>query len=174
MSGVQKTSSALGKVSGAITGTKLTLKQLMVGGGWRIVHDGNLMETLVLKSPGTVCMGEDVHGNKYFEDSSLPSGQHRWVLYANKHKQTGLDPTTVPPEWHGWLHFMTDVKPGDKPASYPIYAIEPHGRPNPTGTSKRYLPKGAWGNTQRRHWQKFTAWSPASHTSVRGAVPDSA
>lgn len=36
------------------------------------------------------------------------------------------------------------------------------------------LTQGAWGNTQRRHWQKFTAWSPASQTSVRGAVPDSA
>ena len=140
----------------------------------------------------------------------------------------------------GWLHFMTDSKPGDKPASYPIYSVEPHGRPNPTGSFKRYQPKvhttgktnihqsnqlsslavmsaqrsgpvlmplvagelhsqqaapallllhmlhhagmdlvtcwlqGAWGNTQRRHWQKFTAWSPTAQTGVRGAVPDSA
>ena len=36
---------------------------------------------------------------------------------------------------------MTDSKPGDKPASYPIYSVEPHGRPNPTGTSKAYMPK---------------------------------
>ena len=187
----------------------------------------------MLKSPAATCMGEDVHGNKYFEDSAQPAGplpilcvhvvaaylparllhtathrcrccqsilmllpyylragQHRWVLYADKHKQTGLDPTTVPPEWHGappllrrphrqlrrpaakrlqcccaagpvvvlgilalqccmllrsgaagWLHFMTDSKPGDKPASYPIYSVEPHGRPNPTGSFKRYQPK---------------------------------
>lgn len=43
MSGVQKTSTALGKVSGAVKGNKLTLKQLMEGGGWRIIHDGNLL-----------------------------------------------------------------------------------------------------------------------------------
>jgi hypothetical protein len=36
---------------------------------------------------------------------------------------------------------MTDSKPGDKPASYPIYSVEPHGRPNPTGSFKRYQPK---------------------------------
>ena len=43
MSGVQKTSGALGKVSGAVKGNRLTLKELMTGGGWRIVHDGNLL-----------------------------------------------------------------------------------------------------------------------------------
>lgn len=33
--------------------------------------------------------------------NSKCAGQHRWVLYNNKHKLSGLDPTTVPPEWHG-------------------------------------------------------------------------
>ncbi len=118
-------------------------------------------ETLVLKSPAAPCMGEDVHGNKYFEDSAQPAGpllssvctlllltflhvscmlqhtnadaawsllmlrpwyvragQHRWVLYADKHKQTGLDPTTVPPEWHGAPsqlhrpHCLLSLRPG--------------------------------------------------------------
>ena len=32
-------------------------------------------ETLVLKSPAATCMGEDVHGNKYFEDSAQPAGR---------------------------------------------------------------------------------------------------
>jgi NADH:ubiquinone oxidoreductase subunit len=214
--------------AGICTGEQAELVRLMMYGP----HP--CRETLVLKSPAAPCMGEDVHGNKYFEDSAQPAGpllssvcahcccshsctspastathrcrcylvaltllpwfvragQHRWVLYADKHKQTGLDPTTVPPEWHGappllpwphcsvcnpeawhlhcccagdpavvagilalqcnmllrsgaagWLHFMTDSKPGDKPASYPIYSVEPHGRPNPTGSFKRYQPK---------------------------------
>jgi hypothetical protein len=43
MSKVQKTSSALGKVSGAVSGNKFALKELMKGGGWRIIHDGNLL-----------------------------------------------------------------------------------------------------------------------------------
>ena len=28
----------------------------------------------MLKSPDAPCMGEDVHGNKYFEDSAQPAG----------------------------------------------------------------------------------------------------
>jgi hypothetical protein len=48
MSGVQKTSSALGKVSGAVVGNRLTLKELMAGGGWRIIHDGNLLWVSVI------------------------------------------------------------------------------------------------------------------------------
>jgi NADH dehydrogenase (ubiquinone) 1 alpha subcomplex subunit 12 len=175
MSVAKQASSALGKVTGAVQGGTLTLKELLSGGGWRVIHDGNLMQQLVVKSRAGILKGEDVAGNKYFENMSMPSGMHRWVVYANKHKLKGLDPTTVPAEWHGWLHFVTDQVPTEQAFSYPIYAQEAIGSPNPTGNmEKRYLPKGAWVNgPRRRHWQKFTAWSPAAQTSVRGAVPDS-
>ena len=32
-------------------------------------------------------------------------GRHRWVEYAKKDR---YDASQVPPEWHGWLHCITD------------------------------------------------------------------
>lgn len=32
-------------------------------------------------------------------------GRHRWVEYASKDRYNA---SQVPPEWHGWLHFITD------------------------------------------------------------------
>ena len=52
-------------------------------------------------------IGQDALGNQYYESQlfsdpfmSLPSERKRWVLYAN----VLADPSTVAPEWHGWLH----------------------------------------------------------------------
>lgn len=32
-------------------------------------------------------------------------GRHRWVEYASKDRYNA---SQIPPEWHGWLHFITD------------------------------------------------------------------
>lgn len=32
-------------------------------------------------------------------------GRHRWVEYAEKGRYNA---SQVPPEWHGWLHHITD------------------------------------------------------------------
>ncbi|CAK9251398.1 unnamed protein product [Sphagnum jensenii] len=48
-----------------------------------------------------VLKGTDAYGNKYYEDLSLPFGQHRWVEYSNIHD---FDATMIQPEWHGWMH----------------------------------------------------------------------
>lgn len=32
-------------------------------------------------------------------------GRHRWVEYASKNRYNA---SQVPPEWHGWLHHITD------------------------------------------------------------------
>lgn len=32
-------------------------------------------------------------------------GRHRWVEYASKNRYNA---SQVPPEWHGWLHYITD------------------------------------------------------------------
>jgi hypothetical protein len=42
------------------------------------------------------------------------AGRHRWVEYAEKGRYNA---SQVPPEWHGWLHHITDST-GDK-ASFP-------------------------------------------------------
>ncbi|XP_028214957.1 uncharacterized protein LOC114397019, partial [Glycine soja] len=47
------------------------------------------------------------------------AGRHRWVEYAEK---TRYNASQVPPEWHGWLHFIIDLTGGEllllKPKRY--------------------------------------------------------
>ena len=50
-------------------------------------------------------VGTDRFGNTYYEARRpLPvyGRARRWVVYAQ-----GKEPTTVPPEWHAWLHYTT-------------------------------------------------------------------
>src|SRR3954470_21819144 len=52
-------------------------------------------------------IGTDRFGNVYFEAKrKLPvyGRARRWVLYAG-----AAEATTVPPEWHAWLHHTTDA-----------------------------------------------------------------
>lgn len=103
-------------------------------------------------SPGAtnccVCESDPIAGWLHFTKDSKPGDKPASYLIYSMEPHTLF---TLPGATNccdcesdsmaGWLHFATDSKPGDKPASYPIYSVEPHGRPNPTGTSKRYLPK---------------------------------
>lgn len=54
--------------------------------------------------------GQDVNGNKYYENLEMPFGQHRWVEYSNIHNP---DPTMIHPDWHGWMHHMFDETPDE-------------------------------------------------------------
>lgn len=38
-------------------------------------------------------------------------GGSRWVVYNTTEQHMDYDPSTVPPEWHGWLHHTTDKLP---------------------------------------------------------------
>lgn len=82
-------------------------------------------------------VGTDELGNKYYVDKKAKAGQRarRWVMYAG-----AADPSSVPPEWHGWLHYTTDVTPADAPP--PHYAWQKPAKPNLSGTSAAYLPDG--------------------------------
>lgn len=42
-------------------------------------------------------------------------GRHRWVEYASKDRYNA---SQVPPEWHGWLHYITDHT-GDEVSLWP-------------------------------------------------------
>ncbi|KAF6138776.1 hypothetical protein GIB67_040908 [Kingdonia uniflora] len=63
---------------------------------------------------GSTCVGVDKFGNKYYENLDYQSGRHRWVEYGDKNRYNA---SQVPPEWHGWLHFITDHT-GDEPGRY--------------------------------------------------------
>lgn len=55
--------------------------------------------------------GQDAHGNKYYENTDYPYGQHRWVEYADIHN---YDSSSVTADWHPWLHHMSDHSPATK------------------------------------------------------------
>lgn len=60
------------------------------------------------------CVGEDVNGNRYYENLDYPHGQHRWVEFKDIHNP---DASTIPPEWHGWHTQMQDA-PGTSVQSF--------------------------------------------------------
>jgi len=103
-------------------------------------------------------VGTDRFGNVYYEGrTSQPiyDRPRRWVLYAR-----GKEPTTVPPEWHAWLHHTT-------PAPLPetrLYPWQQEHRPNLTGTAHAYRPIGHdyVGGTRRRTGGDYEAWTPGS------------
>jgi len=56
-------------------------------------------------------VGTDRYGNKYFENTNYPYGQHRWYEPAVYENQQMQDASSIPPEWHGWMHYTTDRIP---------------------------------------------------------------
>ncbi len=71
-------------------------------------------------------VGTDRFGNAYYEsrDDYMNYGRkRRWVLYAG-----APDPTTVPPEWHGWLHHTADA-PLPRRRRHP-WMVEPPAQPD--------------------------------------------
>jgi NADH:ubiquinone oxidoreductase subunit len=108
-------------------------------------------------------VGRDAEGNVYYEDkrgARSALGGHtrprRWVLYDG-----GLaEPTRVPPEWHAWLHYITDaplLDGGRKPWQ------KPHA-PNATGTPASYRPPGHdYSGGQRAPASgDYESWTPDS------------
>ena len=58
------------------------------------------------------------------------------------------DPSKVPPEWHGWLHYTIDTPPTEEKYQ-PKPWQKPH-RPNMTGTPEAYRPAGSILGTGHR------------------------
>jgi NADH:ubiquinone oxidoreductase subunit len=85
------------------------------------------------------------------------------VLYSNHdswHYVVG--PSTIPPEWHSWLHHMTDAKgPEHLKLSPAPHYVKP-AAPSNTGylSEKYYVPKGHHRHDQTRGWKKYNAWTP--------------
>jgi NADH:ubiquinone oxidoreductase subunit len=102
-------------------------------------------------------VGTDDYGNKYYEDRkvSIERRNRRYVVYK------GLaEPSKVPAEWHGWLHYTLDEPPTQKPLDR--RAWETDHKPNMTGTLFAYRPKGALseGGTRRKSDADYEAWTP--------------
>ncbi|KAF4320057.1 hypothetical protein BBO99_00005931 [Phytophthora kernoviae] len=77
--------------------------------GWK----GSLWK---LYNPGDVkfgrFVGEDENGFKYYEDPTEVYGQHRWTEYKVD-SWDEVEGTLIPPQWHLWMHHLTDSLPGE-------------------------------------------------------------
>jgi NADH:ubiquinone oxidoreductase subunit len=97
-------------------------------------------------------VGEDVFGNRYHESRD---GKRRWVLFK------GIsEPSKVPPEWHGWLHYTVAEPPTVAPPA--IKPWEQEHQPNWTGTAMAYRPPGSLlgAGTRAKATGDFEAWRP--------------
>ncbi|XP_071961084.1 NADH dehydrogenase [ubiquinone] 1 alpha subcomplex subunit 12-like [Antedon mediterranea] len=82
-------------------------------------------------------VGEDQFGNKYYESDRYFVGRHRWVSYT-RNRFWDYDSTQIPPEWHRWIHCMTDQPPSSNPLEKPKFYME-HTE-NFSGSNRRYVP----------------------------------
>ena len=130
--------------------SKVSLGQL---GGWRGMfrHPGLFIHTLRAGAH----VGQDADGNQYFETRRAAKGvrARRWVVFKG-----AVDASAVGPEWHAWLHYITDAPlpaDGRKPWQ------KPHEK-NLTGTPASYRPAGHdyTGGKRAATPADYEAWTP--------------
>ena len=102
-------------------------------------------------------VGTDAAGNNYYEEKAVrPNGRsRRWIAYKGE-----VEASSVPPEWHSWLHYTTD-KPIQ--ASARREWSKPHIA-NQTGTPGSYRPPGHdyEGGKRAPATGDYEAWTPGS------------
>lgn len=102
-------------------------------------------------------VGSDSAGNKYYKDRRPAKGrrERRWVIYAG-----APEASSVPADWHGWLHHRTD-EPGSSRAAEKRPWQKEHV-PNLTGTPAAYRPPGhvLKGAKREKATGDYEAWRP--------------
>ncbi len=105
---------------------------------------------------GGTKVGTDALGNTYYRVKARPGykRERRWVMYKG-----ASEASSVPPEWHGWLHHQTDEVPGEHSFRRPWQ--KPH-QPNMTGTTGAYRPPGhvLEGGQRDKATGDYEAWRP--------------
>ena len=96
-------------------------------------------------------VGEDHLGNRYYKERS---GKRRWVIYKGEPAAS-----SVPPEWHAWLHRTTDQLPR---ADAPHHAWEREHVANLSGTPEAYRPAGSLhrGGQRPHATGDYEPWQP--------------
>jgi NADH:ubiquinone oxidoreductase subunit len=103
--------------------------------------NGSTFGTLLWTRRFGEAVGEDNAGNRYYrtKDGAIDPTlgfERRWVIYNGV-----AEASTIPPEWHGWMHHTVDVPPTEE--NYQPRAWEREHRPNMTGTPGAYRPPGS-------------------------------
>ncbi|HEU5048338.1 MAG TPA: NADH:ubiquinone oxidoreductase subunit NDUFA12 [Rickettsiales bacterium] len=103
-------------------------------------------------------VGKDKFGNKYYvarSEKNAIGKNKRWVVFKGI-----VEASKVPAEWHGWLHYSTDVLPTQRP---PLgFSWLKEHLPNLTGTRNAYKPAGYIGTGRERAptVADYEAWKP--------------
>ncbi|AGA64348.1 NADH:ubiquinone oxidoreductase 17.2 kD subunit [Liberibacter crescens BT-1] len=101
-------------------------------------------------------VGQDQFGNIYYEGHKSSYGlPHRWVIYKGY-----ADPSSIPPEWHGWIHHRSDI-PLAQDKSNVLSWQKPH-HINYTGSPHAYRPKYSQ-NLENKNFQAtgdYNSWTP--------------
>lgn len=98
-------------------------------------------------------VGKDAFGNCYYQTRF---GRYkRWVAFKGI-----AEPSKVPAEWHGWLHYTADVTPIEQPVKKWKW-IKP-SLPNLTGTKGAYFPDGDLrrGGKRKKVSADYQPWQP--------------
>ncbi len=97
-------------------------------------------------------VGEDSFGNQYYENKK----GRRWVVYSGY-----SEASQVPAQWHGWLHYSYDNRPGNDPLTHYDWEL-PH-KENQTGTENAYAPPGSvFADKPQTETSDYEAWVPQS------------
>ena len=91
-------------------------------------------------------VGKDEFDNKYYSNSK----GKRWVIYKNK-----VESSKIPPEWHLWIHFLTNDKPPSNPNKF---KWQKKHEENLTGTTKAYKPDGLLSSDSKKNMKKYETW----------------
>ena len=91
-------------------------------------------------------IGNDQFGNKYYTSSK----GKRWVIYKNS-----VEASKIPPEWHRWIHFITNNKPSD---NINKFKWQKKHEENLTGSIKAYKPEGSLTNKSKKNMKKYETW----------------
>lgn len=114
--------------------------------------------TFVTLTSGAKHVGTDALGNKYYRAKPRKgyNRERRWVIYKG-----APEASSVPPEWHGWLHHQTNDMPDVNTPSFRRPWQKPH-TPNLTGTHQAYRPPGhiLQGGQRDKATGDYEAWKP--------------
>lgn len=96
-------------------------------------------------------VGADHMGHKYYRAPARKGyrREQRWVLYPDAKPNA----SSIPPEYHGWLHYQTDIFPSESGQSYRKNWQSGH-QPNATGTTMAYQPERSASASD------YQAWNP--------------
>ncbi|MGV6848507.1 MAG: NADH:ubiquinone oxidoreductase subunit NDUFA12 [Marinibacterium sp.] len=112
--------------------------------------NGQTLNTKWWTARNGIRVGNDDQGNVYYRTKD---DSRRWVIYNGE-----AEASRIAPDWHAWLHRMTDMPPSQTPLPHKPWE-KPHHE-NLTGTPEAYVPPGSLRRPDPVERTDYEAWSP--------------